>query len=477
MNLGRTSVVHFVSRFASSIIGFLATVYFANFLGPSKLGVYFLAVAVVSWLEIAGSVGVQSAVTKRLSEREDTAGILGAGAIAQAALFVIVAGLLLVLSGQVNSYVNGESVIRGFSATNLVVALLFANLGFTFISAVLHGQEAVALASVLRPVERIVRAGVQVGLVVLGYGVAGLLGGHALAVVLITLVGIAAARAEVRLPTREEVRSVLTYAKYSWLDVIRTRSFAWVDTIVLGFFVSSALIGIYEVAWNIASVLGIFSTSIVQTLFPRISAVASRDGVDRVRGLLDDALVYTGLFLIPGLAGAALVGDRILAIYGSEFVQGALVLVLLVGARTLYAYQAQFVNVINGIDRPAVAFRINAAFVGVNLALNAVLVFAFGWVGAAVATLLAAGVGTVLAYRWVDTELGVPIPAGELGRQVLAAGAMAGVVLPAERASPGGVAFTLALVSLGAVVYFLVLLGLSTRFRAKVAEHTPQLTG
>lgn len=475
MNLGRTSVVHFVSRFASSIIGFLATVYFANFLGASKLGVYFLAVAVVSWLEIAGSVGVQSAVTKRLSEREDTAGILGAGVIAQTALFVVVAAALLALSGQVDAYVNSEGTIQGYSTVNLVVALLFANLAFTFVSAVLHGQEAVALASVLRPIERIVRAGIQVGLVVLGYSVAGLLGGHALAVGLISLVGVAVAWTDVRVPTMEEIRSVLTYAKYSWLDVIRTRSFAWVDTIVLGFFVSSALIGVYEVAWNIASVLGIFSTSIVHTLFPRISAVASKEGVDQVRGLLDDAIVYTGLLLVPGLAGAALVGDRVLAIYGSEFVQGALVLVLLVGARTLYAYQAQFVNVINGIDRPAAAFRINAVFVGTNLALNAVLVYAVGWVGAAVATLLAAAVGTVVSYRWVDTELGVPIPVGELARQVVAAAAMAAVVLVAERASPPGVGFTLLLVGVGGGVYFVALFGLSTRFRAKVVEHAPRI--
>lgn len=473
MNLGRTSVVHFVSRFGASIIGFLATVYFANFLGAAKLGVYFLAVAVVSWLEISGSVGIQSAVTKRISEREDTAGILGAGVLAQSALFLMVAILLLGFSGQVNTYLNSENVIQGFSPANLVVALLFANLGFTFASAVLHGQESVAVASVLRPVERIVRAGIQVGLVVLGYGVSGLLGGHALAVVLITGAAVAAAWTDVRLPTREELRSVLTYAKYSWLDVIRTRSFAWVDTIVLGFFVGSALIGIYEVAWNVASVLSIFSTSIVQTLFPRISAVASQEGVGQVQGLLDDALVYTGLFLIPGLAGAALVGDRVLAIYGAEFVQGGLVLVLLVGARTLYAYQAQFVNVINGIDRPAVAFRINAAFVGVNLVLNALLVFAFGWVGAAVATLLAAALGTVLAYRWVDNEMGVPVPFGELGRQVIAAVAMAAVVLVGDRLSPSGVAFTLILVALGGAVYFATLLGLSTRFRSKVAEHTP----
>ena len=50
-----------------------------------------------------------------------------------------------------------------------------------------------------------------------------------------------------------------------------------------------------------------------------------RDG-----SLLEDALAYTGLFAITGLIGGVILGDRLLRIYGEEFVEGTAALAVLI---------------------------------------------------------------------------------------------------------------------------------------------------
>jgi O-antigen/teichoic acid export membrane protein len=131
-------------------------------------------------------------------------------------------------------------------------------------------------------------------------------------------------------------------------------------------------------------------------------------------------------------------------------------------------YGEQFLNAVNAVDRPEIAFRVNLAFVGLNLVLNVSLVWAFGWLGAAVATLVSAGVTAVLSYWGLVTVMGTPdLPFGEFGRQVVASGVMAGAVLLLRRAVPGSQYATIGLVFVGVMVYVVCLLGISPRVREK----------
>jgi O-antigen/teichoic acid export membrane protein len=48
MNLGQTSVVYFVSKLLGSVLGFVATIYFARVLGAEVLGQYALVLALIT---------------------------------------------------------------------------------------------------------------------------------------------------------------------------------------------------------------------------------------------------------------------------------------------------------------------------------------------------------------------------------------------------------------------------------------------
>ncbi|WP_121740993.1 oligosaccharide flippase family protein [Natronorubrum halophilum] len=466
MKLGQISFINFASQIASSVFGFLATIYLARTLGAGVLGTYFLVVALVIWLKVIAFGGVQSALTKRLSEGGDSGAYVTAGM----GLFLGVYAVLLVglfLARDLLAAYIGRPVALP------IAVVLFATLLLMFVSGALQGQHRVHISGALEPVDTFSRSTLQIAAVVIGFGLYGLLAGYAIASAVAGLVGAIFVTWKVGLPGRRHLWSLFDYARYSWLGRLSSRTFSSMDTLVLGVFVAPDLIGVYEISWNLASLLAVFSLAIQQTLFPEISSVAADDERDRIVNLLDDAFAYAGLFLIPGLVGSALIGDFVLRIYGPEFGVGHVVLVILVGSRLAYAYGEQFLNALNGLDRPDLSFRINGIFFVTNITLNVVLVSAYGWVGAAVATAVSALVTLVIGYRVLDRFITISFPYREVGTQMLATVPMAAAVGAGRLVLEPSALAALTLVTLGAATYFAALFLLSGRFRATVIRNLP----
>lgn len=469
MRIGQTSAVYFVSELLSSVLGFVATLYVAKALGGDAdevLGVYFLVVAVVIWLSVIGGLGLQIALKKRLSEGVEEPAYFAAGIALQGGAFVLLAVVLLIAGPVLEGYLHGVGV-------TVVVALFFASLSLHFVRSALEGTHLVHVSSVLSPLNRLVRAIIQIGAVYVGFTVGGLLFGYAVGAVLAAAIGILVLNTGLRVPERRHFAELLSYARYSWLSSISARAFRSLDTIVLGLFVAEGLIGVYEIAWNLASILAVFGTAVARAMFPSISELSTAAEEDAVAGLITDSVRFAGLFLIPGFVGAAVLGSEVLRIYGADFTKGGLVLLVLVGARLVYTYQHQFVNALNAIDRPDLAFRVEGVFVVTNLVLNLGLVFLYGWLGAAAGTGISAVLATVLAYRALASQIDFALPLGDIVRQVLASAGMGVVIVLGSLTLPGTLPVSIALVFLGAAVYGVFILALSRTLRSVVRANLP----
>ncbi|WP_144903872.1 oligosaccharide flippase family protein [Halobellus captivus] len=471
MRIGQTSFAVFASKLVGSALGFVATLYFARTLGAEVLGRYALVLALVAWLSLAGNLGISSAVTKRMSEGENPSAYASAGAIAIAALGLVLGVLVVVFSGPVNTYV-GEPIAL------LVVALLLAGLFTSVTNSALNGERKVHLTGLLSPIGIAVRSVVQIGLVVVGFELVGMLVGYAIGSVIVGVVALSLLSVRFVRPAREHFAELYEYARFSWLGGLQSRSFNDVDILLLGVFVQSSLVGVYSAAWSIAQFLTLFDSAVSSTLFPELSRADAEGRRDHVAKLVEDSMTYGGLILIPGLLGGILLGDRLLRIYGPEFVQGASVLWILILATLLYGYQKQLLNALNGIDKPKAAFRINAIFIGVNVVLNVALISTIGFVGAAVATAISAAIGVAVALSTLRSEIVFSIPVGEILRQFAAATTMAAVVLGVETLLTTATtlnhnfATVVLLVAVGATTYFVVLFGISQTFRSTVRDNT-----
>jgi len=340
---------------------------------------------------------------------------------------------------------------------------------------VLEGKNLVHISGFLKPSDTILRNVSQAVVVFFGFGLTGMLVGYAIGSFVAGLLGLWFVSLNVKRPTTQEVESIVRFAKYAWIGGIRSRVFSWIDVTVLGLFVSSTLVGVYQIAWLIGSFFAMFGTAISRTLFPVISNLSANDSYERISELMTSSLSFSGLFLIPGLVGASLVGDLVLTLYGPEFGQGTEVLMILIVAHFLYTFQRQFSSALNAVNRPDLAFRVNGSFVVINVLLNFVFISQIGWVGAALASLLSACICLALGFFMMRqiVEFSLKEPCIEILKQLTAAVVM-GVIVYFLRQQLGDALVSLVvMVASGGVVYFLVLLSISSRFRHVVVRNAP----
>ena len=475
MQLGQTSVIHFISNLLASAIGFVASLYIARNIGAEPLGIYNVGIGVVAWLGIVGRIGISGAISKRVSEGDEQGEYAAAGTLMIGSLFVVLATGVLVFHKYVNQYVE-------YSAAIFIVLILFASLAYSVVSSLLTGLHLVHLTGFLSTVRTAGRGIIQIVAVIAGLGAAGLFWGHLVGILIIVIIGLYTVQKRlppIKTPKKNHFRGLADFAKFSWIGNLQSRMFNYTDVLVLGFFVSSSLIGVYSIAWNVAQFLIIFSAALSSTLFPEMSKLSAQQDQQAAADIVEQSLAYGGLFLIPGVFGGGLLGERILRIYGPEFTQGATVLLVLIVANLFMGYQNQLLNALNAIDRPDLSFRVNAVFVAGNIIFNIVLIYLFGWIGAAIATAGSTAISLVLSYYYLSKIISFELPISEVLRQGFAAAVMAGVVYSglffenSYRLIQHNVILVLLLVGTGATVYFVLLLGVSPRFRETVDRNIP----
>lgn len=465
MRRDRTAVLHFAAQVVRSMAGFGTTLLAARYFGAAGLGIYSQVLALLFWLKFPSN-SLTTAISKRMSESEELTGHFTAGVLATLSYGVVVATGVFLFEELVNGYLDAD-------AAHLVVTLLVVNSVFDIVKSGFIGQKRVAVAGWLGTAEQILRFAAQLTFVLGGAMVIGLVLGHVVSLFVFAVFGVVLLRNQLTVPDRDDFDELRTFAQYSWLGNLQGLALTWMDILVLGLFVANDLLGIYQASWTLASFLGLTSKSISKTLFPEVSDLGTSGEFTRAKELISDGLMFSGVFLIPGAFGASVVGDRVLAIYSSEFAAGATVLVVLIGARTLYAFGSQFLSALNGLDHPDLAFRVNVVFFSVNAVGNVGLVYLFGWYGAAVATLLSTAAYLGVGWYELRTEVGpIELPAAEIGYQTVASLVMVGVLWPLLPVVPQTIPGTLVLVLAGAGTYGVSLLALSSRIRAKVHRLT-----
>lgn len=331
-NILQSSLGTFATRIGLSIAIFLGVFYLAAAEGPVVLGMYSLFVAVIRVLDILTNIGFAEAAGKRISESTkrdefftamfsvrgtERDEFFTAALLVRLFLFAPVVLVVFVFRGAIASYVGGEMVVL------FLVIGVFGYLVRRTLEAGLVGEKKVARAGAVKFVFAVGQLGSWLVLIPLGYGLFGVFLGYVIGQVLGVFVGLFFLTLRPKKPSIERFRSLFRFAKYGWIGPVTTESWVWTDTLVLGFFVVPALVGVYELSWQITGVLFLLASAISSTVFATVSDLSTKGEVDRITDLLERSLVYTGIIAIPGLVGGIIFAEPILAMFGEEYRIGA----------------------------------------------------------------------------------------------------------------------------------------------------------
>jgi O-antigen/teichoic acid export membrane protein len=416
----------FVTKVGSAAVSFGGTVLFANLVGASALGSYFLFVTLLTVSTLIVDGGLKGAVEKRISEESDAEGILGTAVALKAVPVVLLVLLVLSLDTRINNYV-GEPV-----AVELAVAIVLLESG-TLLSQVLAGELRVGEHSLLDFARR--SSWVIVGLVLVQFDfeALALVYGQISGLALITIWGLIRIDTGLALPSVTHARSLIDYGKHYFISSIGSYSYNWIDVAILGLFVTQTEVAAYEVAWRVTVIATLFGTAIETTIFPQMSQWSGNDAVHKIQELLPKATVAALAFVAPALVGGAVLSREILTyIFGTEFGIAWVVLIVLLIEKPFNAVTVVVGRSLQAVDRPALAAKAALISTVANVLLNIGLIYQFGIVGAAVATTLSYALNTVLHYRYTKQILDFRFPVRKIAWIAVAAGLMGVVVFSSK---------------------------------------------
>jgi len=451
-SIQRQSLITLFSTIALTIVGFLSTIYFAHALGPAPLGSYFLFLAYLGIFNLVGDGGFGGAAVKRISEGKEPNEYFSA--------FVFIRIVLLAVS--VTALLCAEPYLKDVTSSGVFFWLLLALVISVFSGCMgvgTYGLGKVGIYQISFFLDAFLRTLFQVFAVFFGFGIAGLAGGF---------VGglIAGGIANYRYLDLKLVRFRLSHLKnlsgFSfWIFLTASGSlvFSYADTILIGFFMSNADVGIYRTAFQLTSVATFVTMAFHTVLFPKISNWGTAGQIAEIENSLARAWTYSLFLAIPTCIGGWILGEKLLYyLYGASFVGGTSALFFLLLVQVVNVFMFLGTMTLTALNRPKDAFWITLIAAFANILLDIILIPVIGITGAAVATLIAMTLNALGALILLSRVISVKFEYGPVKNILSAAGIMGIFLLCVYFLLPlTHVIIVLAVVIAGAGIYLVVL--------------------
>ena len=466
----RQSIIHLFTNLSITAIGFFAIIYFARVAGASVLGTYFLFTAYFSIFELIAYSGLCSAAVKRISEGQDKDEFYSASAILQLILLLIFIGLIFTI----------KIFLAGPDPEDLYLWLiisLIVNLPLVIFWTGNYGLGKAGIIQISKFLDYITKIVIQVIAIFFGFKFAGLAGGFISGIAISALINFRYVELHFRRFTLFHLKSLFSFFFWQSLTLSGFLVITSTDVLFIAYYMSTADVGIYRVAFQLA-VLGLFVTFAVQNvLFPRFSRWNQEGNKGLIATSLAKAYTFSLALAIPYCVGGWLTGSLLLEyVFGTEFSSGAGALFILLLALIAAVFPILQVMTLNALNQPKYSFYVTAVAVVVNIALNILLIPLFGINGAAIATLISIMIYSIGGYIVLRNYIRVKIARKSIYNIIRATTVMALIVTGFRIFLPTiNFPLLICLVVIGAVTYFVTLLKIDRDIHDELKEIIVQM--
>jgi O-antigen/teichoic acid export membrane protein len=208
----------------------------------------------------------------------------------------------------------------------------------------------------------------------------------------------------------QHIKSLSTFSFWLFLTSSGVLVFSYADTVMIGYFLNNADVGVYRVVLQFASIAAFTTNALHSTLWPRVSRWSKIGEFKMIERSLSSACSYSLIVAVPVLAGGVLLGDRLLYFFfGEEFAKGYQTLIILLIVQVINIFQFFSTMYLGALDHQKDAFKVTSVAVVINIILNLLLIPLIGIRGAAVATMITMLFNVVLARRVLSRIIDVRI--------------------------------------------------------------------
>lgn len=456
--LARSSLLSAVASFLTTLATFASSVLIAHLLGVRPTGQVLYALWCITILATVADFGVQSTLTRFISE------LSGQGKSDQAAglalslyrrLLLGVAGtsaiivLLACFAGQEPGTLQGPVIWALIGAGTALLALANANLGFMRGHHQFLGIAKITGAALLVQVAAIAAGSVA-------FGVHGALAGYVAGSVVAALASIKIKAQHGELNEATAARAS-RYATYAWLaNIAAALIWSRVEIFFLELSSGPEAVALFAVALTLSSLATQGPMLLTGALLPHFSTRTSNENLDRLRNTYATGTRLMAFLAFPACLGTAAITPVFLPmIYGRHFADAVPIAEILVAGSAFTAVSAVGANVIWAMERSDFTLRSNLIGAAMSIAVGLLIIPHYGLIGAAIGRIAVQGTIVVLSWLFMARTLKVPTPLMASARLFAAAALCAGTaravlwLLP----SPGAAGLALA-IGCAAIVYF-----------------------
>lgn len=452
--------MYLFSSMGITLVGFFATMFYAHWVGPDVLGVYFVFLSVFNILCVFMDLGVNYASTNLMCQGKDPDTYFSANAGIHILLFSVTIFGLLIIHTFFPVVESADLLILLIVSAALMTGLSITNVAIT----ASNRLGLAATATLLNNVSKIV---IQVIAVLLGYQVYGLIGGMIAGLLIQVIIEAKYIDYHLKRFSISEVRQVFSYSNWAFLATTGTVLFDNLNPLIIGYFMSVADVGVFGVCWTFSFFALFVSTALCSTLYVKVSRWQAAGNSSAIAVSLSKAITYSLIFAVPILAGSLVVGGHLLYyLYGATFTIGATALVIIIGMRVVQSISQLYSNYLIATDHAREAVYGVAAGITVNIALTVILVPLFGLPGAAAASLVNILINLCVARKYLGKFIAVSLEVQSLKNIALATAAMMAVLVPvALMINTASLILTALMILIGGIIYFSVLLLLDSPLR------------
>lgn len=410
--------------------GYALNVFLARYFGPEQYGVYGVAMAMLVWVELFVINGVPTAMQKFIAESPERAvAWLRLGQRMQfgyaLSLFVVFMFSVPLLSASLDDPVF-KRILWIAGPDILLYGLYWFYLG---VHSGLHRFESQALIIASYGLSKVTCC---IGLILLGVGLDGAVIGNFLGSTIGLVIG-AVLLQRTHLPktiATEHYSSVIKFAVPIVLYTLSNNALLYIDLIFVKKFMPSMAAGHYTAAATIARVPYFIFLGLTATVLPALSRMLAQEDVAASRRLLRQTMRLLFGLLVPVLvlvlANAA---EIVELLYTTTYAPATPILRLLIAGIAMYTLLVVLSTIMSADGYANRAFQINLFAAVSDVLLCLVFAPQYGTQGAALATLIAATIGTVIAGVMVLRRFGSIVPWPSLVRVSLAGSVIWGLAV------------------------------------------------
>ncbi len=454
----------FVAKLVGAVFGFVGTIIFARLLGPTDFGGFYLLLSIVKVAKRPID-GISAATRKRFAEVDSLRNeLIGTQFLSTIGLIMILILVSYPIRNTLQNYTGLDNPIF------LMAILLTAIAAFGSFQDFLTSIGQIGIQTWIDTARSILTFSAQLVFVFVGFGATGMAYGLSFGTIILVPVTHYYLKVLPIMPSHETVRSVWSFARYSIPSSFVGKAYDRFDILLLGLLSTQAVAGHYEVAFKLTLPTMFIAGLAGSGLMARVSEFESKGQIPTAD--ITNTLSFASLFAIPCLAGAIAISKAVVVtLYGPAFAPAAILLIGLALYRVIQTQTNVFIDIIEGLDMPEWDFRISSVALIVNIILGILLFLEFGPIGVVLATVIAEITRYITLRRLIITETDARLISKPLLKQIIAASAMFLFVDRVQEiiAIRSWIELSL-LIVIGGVIYFGLLLIISSRFRVTIRD-------